>query len=115
MPTVSVVKKRNDQEGDQELISEYEIEKGAVLFDALDALGETLPHGCLAGSCGSCRIQILEGEENLSPLSAIEADTIEHIKSSYQERFGPDYTQNKTLRLSCRTKVMGPIKIIPFR
>lgn len=111
MPTVSVMQRKEGQEDELELLSEHEIEEGAVLFDALDAQGVTLPHGCLAGSCGSCRLEVIEGQEHLSELSAIEKDTVAHLKLSYAERYGEGFLQGKTVRLSCRTKVFGPIKI----
>ncbi len=104
MPTVSVVRSTEE-------MAEFEIPSGEVLFDSLDNLGETLPHGCLAGSCGSCRILVIEGKENLSPPSAIEQDTINHIRISYGEKFGEAYLQGKTIRLSCRARVQGNVKI----
>lgn len=99
MPTV-LVQGKSPNEKDQK----FDVEKGHILFDELERQGLSLPHGCLAGSCGSCRIEILEGAENLSNPGAVETDTIEHIKQNYSGL-------NKIIRLSCRAKVMGDIKI----
>ena len=47
--------------------------------------GAQAPHGCLAGSCGSCRILILEGEDALQEPGYIESDTIKRLKETYSE------------------------------
>lgn len=99
MPTV-LVKAKSPNENDQK----FEVEEGHILFDELERQGLSLPHGCLAGSCGSCRIEILEGAENLSKPGAVETDTIHHIEQNYSGL-------NKIIRLSCRAKVLGDVKI----
>jgi ferredoxin len=94
---------------------EIEAKEGARIFDELEKQGISLPHGCLAGSCGSCRILIIEGVENVSAPSTIEKDTVNHMKQTYMEKYGEDYMKGKTLRLSCRAKVQGPIRITPCK
>lgn len=106
MPTV-LVKAFTPNEKDQK----FEVDQGKILFDELERQGLLLPHGCLAGSCGSCRIEILEGAENLSPLGAVETDTVESIKNTYCETNRAELVVNKNIRLSCRAKVLGDIKI----
>lgn len=98
MPTVSVA---NDKLNNKEDLK-FEVNEGQILFDELERQDHILPHGCLAGSCGSCRIEIIEGAENLSPQGAVETDTINSIKGNHP---------GKTIRLSCRAKVLGNIKI----
>ncbi|MCO4753351.1 MAG: (2Fe-2S)-binding protein [Bacteriovoracaceae bacterium] len=93
----------------------FELEEGEILFDALDNQGEKLPHGCLAGSCGACRIEITEGAENLKPASAIERDTIEAISENYEKRNGPGSLEARTIRLSCRARVLGDVSIKPLK
>lgn len=107
MPTV-LVKALSPNEKDQK----FEVNKGQILFDELERQGFLLPHGCLAGSCGSCRIEILEGAENLSPLGAVETDTVKSIKKTYCETNPENPVLNKIIRLSCRAKVIGDVKII---
>ncbi|MBC7539223.1 MAG: (2Fe-2S)-binding protein [Bacteriovorax sp.] len=106
MPTVSV-KTLAPNEKDQI----FEVNQGKILFDELELQGLLLPHGCLAGSCGSCRIEVLEGAGNLSPLGAVETDTVESIKKNYCETNRSELVVNKNIRLSCRAKVLGDIKI----
>ena len=111
MPTVSLVQvTENGELLDEETLS-FEVESGENLWVGLELAGHVLPSGCLAGSCGSCRINVLEGSENLSKLSVIENDTIEHIKESYAESFGKNWVEGKEIRLSCRAKVSGDVKI----
>lgn len=81
-----------------------------ILFDALDNHGEQLPHGCLAGSCGACKIEITTGAENLKEPSEIEKNTIEAIRQNYERIHGKGSANNKTIRLSCRAKVLGDIE-----
>ncbi len=111
MPTVSLVQvTENGELIDEETLS-FEIEAGENLWVGLELAGHVLPSGCLAGSCGTCRINVLEGSENLSKLSVIENDTVEHIKGSYKEAYGETWLEGKEIRLSCRAKVTGDVKI----
>lgn len=101
MPTVSI-KGQN---------LKFEVKEGAILFDSLDDQGHELPHGCLAGSCGACRTLVVEGAENLSKPSMIEAGTIESIIVNYIRIHGEDWIKDKTIRLTCRAKVNGDVTI----
>ena len=107
MPTV-LVRSTTPNEEDRK----FEVNQGQILFDELERQGFILPHGCLAGSCGACRIEILEGAENLSQLGAVEKDTVESIIKTYCETNRAEAVVNKNLRLSCRTKVLGDIIIM---
>lgn len=111
MPSVSICEK-DEENSSEKCVS---LENQCVLFDGLDNQGITLPHGCLAGSCGSCRIEVLEGEENLSPPSAVERDTLSHIRDEYEEKYGKEFLEGKTIRLSCRAKILGNVKIRPLK
>ncbi len=103
MPTVSVI-----LNGETKKVS---VDEGKTLYDELERQGVILPHGCLAGSCGSCKTEILEGEENLAPPSAIESNTLSSIK----ENLGPEKLAGRNIRLSCRAKVKGDVSIRPFK
>ncbi len=85
---------------------EYKVNLSHILYDELERQNLTLPHGCLSGSCGSCRIEVIKGIENLSPMGPVETDTVEHIKGLYP---------GKTVRLSCRAKVLGDVEIAPLK
>ncbi len=98
MPTIKIL---NLNSKNEELI--YKGQADTTIFDSLENQGLQLPHGCLAGSCGACRIEVLEGAENLKAPSAVELDTINHIKKN----LGTD----RNIRLSCRAKIIGDITI----
>jgi ferredoxin len=113
MPSVSLAP-------DLEKPEEYktlEVELSQTLYDECERQDVLLPHGCLAGSCGSCRIVVEEGLENLKPASLIEQNTIDALKEELKERYGSDYLEGKDIRLSCRARVVkeGSVKFRPFK
>ncbi len=63
-----------------------------TLLDLVEEQGLTLPYGCRAGSCGSCRIQITEGMELLESPGPMEKDTLVRCED------------DETVRLACRTR-----------
>jgi len=91
-----------------------EIPSDAILYDALADIGVELPHGCLSGSCGACRIDVISGADKLAPPGVIEQNTIEAICDEYLKTHGPEFLQGKNIRLSCRAKVCGDITILPL-
>ncbi len=93
----------------------FEVNEGEIIYDALYDRGEELPHGCLSGSCGACRIQVVSGSENLQEAGVIEKNTIEAIEAEYIEKFGPEKIAGIQLRLSCRAKVKGDVEIKVFK
>lgn len=101
MPIVSI-------EGEEKT---YEVKEKEVIFDALDNQGLKLPHGCLAGSCGACKVEITEGKENLKAPSRVEQDTILAIKQNFERLNGAGSLDNREVRLSCRARVLGDVKI----
>lgn len=92
----------------------YEVNDGEVLYDALYDRGVTLPHGCLSGSCGACKVEVLEGKENLQAPGVIEANTIEAVKEEYKVTHGDEFLA-KEVRLSCRARVKGDVCIKPIK
>ena len=83
-----------------------EISDDAVLYDALFEQGIELPHGCLSGSCGACRVEILTPESLVEP-GAVEKNTIEAIN---EERINAALPA-LNIRLSCRAKIKSDTKI----
>ena len=100
MPNVSLLDSNNKIE------RTFDGESGKIIFECAEASGIELPHGCLAGSCSACRVEIVEGVENLSPIGAIEKDTLQSLLKK------KPHLQDKTIRLSCRAKIIsGDVKI----
>lgn len=80
--------------------------QGQTIFESLDSAGLNLPHGCLAGSCGSCVVEITHHPNNLQPMGFIETNTIESLSKFYP---------NKIIRLACRAKINGPVQFTTLR
>ena len=118
MPTV-LVKKMNENltspsEGKKApTLFKGEIDLGVTLYEGLKEAGCQLPHGCLAGSCGSCRILVYQGAELLEPAMVIEKDTIESLKETYGQQFALSCSQEGIhLRMACRAKIKREGKLI---
>lgn len=93
----------------------FEVNDGEILYDALHDRGLELPHGCLSGSCGACRVEVIQGKEHLHPPGIIETNTIDALKDEFIKTRGGDFVQGKEIRLSCRAKVLGDVSIIPIK
>lgn len=93
----------------------FEVDEGEIIYDSLYDRGHELPHGCLAGSCGACRVEIVEGSENLQPAGVIESNTIEAVKEEFNAKSGKEFLQGKNVRLACRAKIKGDITIRPLK
>lgn len=105
MPTVSI-------KGVEQSI---EVNSGEILYDSLCDRGIELPHGCLSGSCGACRIEVIEGKEHLQAPGVIESNTIEALRDEFKNLHGEEFIQGKEIRLSCRAKVLGHVTIRPIK
>lgn len=92
----------------------FHVSENSILYNALADQGLDLPHGCLAGSCGACRMDVIKGSENLAPPSAIEKNTLESIVSELSATQGAEKVSQMNLRLSCRAKVLGDVVIKPL-
>jgi ferredoxin len=101
MPTVSI-------DGQERT---YSVESGSNLLDSLNKQNASLPAGCLAGSCGACRLIIVRGPHNLSEPDQMEKDTIESIKVNYRRMYGPEHLKTENVRLGCRAIVNGDVMI----
>jgi ferredoxin len=105
MPTVSI----------KDTAKIFEVNSGEILYDSLADRGEELPHGCLSGSCGACRVEVVTGKENLLPPGIIETNTLDALKDEFLKTRGLNFLQNKEIRLSCRAKINGDVCIIPIK
>ncbi len=70
-----------------------------TICDGFDRNNLELKHGCLAGSCGVCLIEVVSGEQFLTPAKTIEIDTLERAKRSKPE------LQNLSIRLACKSRI----------
>jgi ferredoxin len=73
---------------------------GATIVFATGRLKRSLATGCSDSTCSTCRVDVLEGAENLSPKDEREEAT---LKANGR----PD-----TMRLGCRTEIVkGSVKV----
>jgi len=98
MPTVSLTY-LDPETGEMIEKLSFHLEENELLFDGIERNGHQLPHGCLAGSCGSCALSIHAGLDSLTPAKAVEQDTINHVTSTKK------FPNGEGVRLSCRAKV----------
>lgn len=77
-----------------------EVPVGAKVPDIVDENNLTLPFGCRLGSCGTCRVIIEQGMENLNPKNSLEEDLFENFTS-----VGDDE------RLACQLVIQGDVSI----
>ncbi len=65
---------------------------GGSLADLCDAEGAPVPFSCRSATCGTCRVEILEGEALLLPADADERDLLATFAA----------TSRGTVRLACQ-------------
>jgi ferredoxin len=49
---------------------------GGALIDALDVVGSPVPFSCRSAACGTCRIEVLDGAEQLTAPAQDELDLL---------------------------------------
>lgn len=99
MPIVSII----DQLG--VVLRTFDVKENDIIFNSLEDQGLSLPHGCLAGSCSACRIEIIGEAASVSNIGPVEKDTVSSFLKKRPEHI------NKVIRLSCRTRVKDNISI----
>jgi ferredoxin len=93
----------------------FDVNDGEVIYDSLHEQGYILPHGCLSGSCGACRVEVCEGAENLGKPGPIEQNTIDAVTDEFKIIKGDEFVRKRAIRLSCRAKVHGDVVIKPLK
>ena len=83
-----------------------EVPRGTSLLAAADEAAEMVPDDFFVGEmcegrheCGNCAVQVLEGAENLSPMTDSEKELLATL------RHGPD------IRAACTTRVYGDVTV----
>lgn len=49
------------------------------LIELIQEAGVASPYGCLVGSCGTCVVEVIQGEEFMVPRTQIEEDTLSRV------------------------------------
>jgi len=76
----------------------YDVPAGARFLDVARAHGEH-DFGCTVGSCGTCRLEIVEGEGNVNPQSSDERETVGMC------------TDFERARLGCQLVILGDVAV----
>jgi ferredoxin len=113
MPIVNFVNEKKQIEVPAGANLRTEAQKAGIkLYGGINGVGAAVNevlncHGF--GHCGTCRVKITKGVENASPMGMVESFTFKY------NPLGPAlfaYIGNEdTMRLACRTKVMGDITV----
>jgi 2Fe-2S ferredoxin len=53
-----------------------EVPEGGEIVDICDEYFAPIPFSCRSASCGTCQVEVLEGEELLEPMNHAEQDLI---------------------------------------
>ena len=72
---------------------------GTPLQDIADAGGADITFGCRSGSCGTCRVRILEGRRHCSGKDREERDFLAALGAPEDQR------------LACQVKVWGDVDV----
>jgi len=78
---------------------EVEIPTGTPLTDVVAAAGADVTFGCQSGTCGTCRVRIVKGGENLSIPTPEERDFLSALEATPDERLG------------CQFRIYGDVSI----
>jgi ferredoxin len=76
-----------------------EVNEGEKLSESLDVTNSPILFGCRTGICATCLVEVIEGMENLPPISEDEEEVLEI------------YADQENCRLSCQLHLTGPAKL----
>ena len=78
---------------------DVEVPIGTHFVDIVDATGADVTFGCKNGTCGTCKIHVTEGLENLSPPNQEEKDFLASLEADPNQRLG------------CQVRILGSVRI----
>ncbi len=78
-----------------------EVPAGTKFLDASQEHRAPHDFGCTVGSCGTCRLEIVEGADHVQPISDEERETIDMC------------TDAPKARLGCQLVIQGDIAVRP--
>ena len=81
-----------------------EAPEGGALVDICDESSAPVPFSCRSASCGTCRVEVLEGAALLETAKPTEIEVL--------DVFGDD---PDSVRLACQTRVKAGAGIVRFR
>lgn len=122
MPTIKFVKENKEIKVPAGAnLRKEAIKAGINVHQGINGIGASANkflncHGL--GQCGTCRVNILKGAENASPMGLLEKTRLHIPVPTPITPVGVDplpclafIGNEETMRLSCRTKVMGDMEV----
>lgn len=79
----------------------HEVPSGTRFLDLCEEVDAPHDFGCTVGSCGTCRLVLEEGADNVQPKTAEEQDTLDMV------------TDEPGARLGCQMVIYGDIALRP--
>ncbi len=95
----SRLEKTNDDVALQVGVRRVNVPKNSLLQDACNQYQLPILFGCRAGCCGSCIVQVVSGNDSLSPITSREARILDVLEAE------PDW------RLACQCAVKGDVHV----
>ena len=74
---------------------------GTRIIEISEKIGAGVIYGCREGDCGTCLMKVVEGMENLSQPSVLEA------------RILKEHLATRDMRLACQAQVLGDVTVRP--
>jgi ferredoxin len=74
---------------------EVDVEPGITLQEIATEVDCDMTFGCRSGTCGTCRVKVLEGHQNISPMQLEEQEFLRGFGAQKDERLG------------CQMKIVG--------
>lgn len=81
----------------------HEVPSGTSFLEFCEANDAPHDFGCTVGSCGTCRLVLEEGADNVQPITEEEQDTLDMV------------TDEPGARLGCQMIVYGDVALRPAR
>jgi len=81
--------------------SSHDVPAGTSFLDFCQSHDAPHDFGCTVGSCGTCRLELVEGADHVNPISDEERETLEMC------------TDVAGARLGCQLKILGDIAVRP--
>lgn len=83
----------------------FEVEPGETVFAAAVRQGYKWPTICGGvGSCRTCIMTVLDGEDACSPIEAWEAEGLDEIGAAGKQAGGP-------VRMACQTRISSDVRV----
>jgi len=82
---------------------EVDVDPGITLIDLATEVECDITFGCRSGTCGTCRIRVVDGAQNLSAMKAEEKEFLTGFQARPDERLGCQVT----IEGDCKIQYIG--------